>query len=317
MSETTQIRETADAQDLSRRQREARKDIRVIGDPVLREHAREVTEFDRGLRKLAKRMIRIMHDAPGVGLAAPQVGVLQRLLVYDVDDDPRVLVNPVLDEFSDETEEADEGCLSVPGVTMPVDAPRERARARPRRVRRAGRLPRRGLRGARHPARERPPRRRAHRRPHQQKRARRRPADLRANEAGGIGRPAAASEPHAARLRRHGAVRGARARRPRRSGPHARRARHQPRPAARPPRHAAGAAHQARGRGAPHPRAPARAAVRPRGAGSGCWRRGPTSSSSAPTARSSPSASSTPWRRSSSTRRSCRAGAAPPPWSAR
>ena len=67
-------------------------------------------------------MIRIMHDAPGIGLAAPQVGVLQRLLVYDVDDDPRVLVNPVLDEFSDEIEEGDEGCLSVPGVTMPVDA---------------------------------------------------------------------------------------------------------------------------------------------------------------------------------------------------
>ena len=61
---------------------------------MLREHAHEVTQFDRGLRKLAKRMIRTMHDAPGVGLAAPQVGVLQRLLVYDVDDDPRVLVNP-------------------------------------------------------------------------------------------------------------------------------------------------------------------------------------------------------------------------------
>ena len=68
-------------------------------------------------------MIRTMHDAPGVGLAAPQVGVLQRLLVYDVDDDARVLANPVLDEFSDETEEADEGCLSVPGVTMPVEPP--------------------------------------------------------------------------------------------------------------------------------------------------------------------------------------------------
>ena len=64
-----------------------------------------------------------MHDAPGVGLAAPQVGVLQRLLVYDVDDDPRILVNPVLGEFSDETEESDEGCLSVPGVTMPVERP--------------------------------------------------------------------------------------------------------------------------------------------------------------------------------------------------
>jgi len=66
-------------------------------------------------------MIRIMKDAPGVGLAAPQIGVLQRLLVYDVDDRPRVLANPVLDDFSADTEEADEGCLSVPGVTMPVE----------------------------------------------------------------------------------------------------------------------------------------------------------------------------------------------------
>jgi peptide deformylase len=123
MSETTETRQPVDEQELSRRQREARKDIRVIGDPVLREHAHEVTEFDRSLRKFAKRMIRTMHDAPGVGLAAPQVGVLQRLLVYDVEDDPRVLVNPVLDGFSDETEEADEGCLSVPGVTMPVERP--------------------------------------------------------------------------------------------------------------------------------------------------------------------------------------------------
>ena len=112
-----------DQVELGRRQREARRDIRVIGDPVLREHALEVTAFDRGLRKLAKRMIRIMHDAPGVGLAAPQIGVLQRLLVYDVDDDPRVLVNPRLDEFSDDIEEIDEGCLSVPGVTMPVSRP--------------------------------------------------------------------------------------------------------------------------------------------------------------------------------------------------
>ena len=121
MSETTQTRQTEDEQELSRRQREARREIRVIGDPVLRERAHEVTEFDRSLRKFAKRMIRTMHDAPGVGLAAPQVGVLQRLLVYDVDDDPQVLVNPVLDEYSDETEESEEGCLSVPGVTMPVE----------------------------------------------------------------------------------------------------------------------------------------------------------------------------------------------------
>jgi peptide deformylase len=121
MTETRQSER--DRVELSRREREARRDIRVIGDPVLREHALEVTTFDRSLRKLAKRMIRIMHDAPGVGLAAPQIGVLQRLLVYNVDDDPQALVNPRLDEFSDEIEELDEGCLSVPGVTMPVSRP--------------------------------------------------------------------------------------------------------------------------------------------------------------------------------------------------
>ena len=116
-----QTRQNGQDEELDRRQREARREIRVIGDPVLRERAAEVVAFDRGLRKLAKRMIRIMHDAPGVGLAAPQVGVLERLLVYDVDEDPQVLVNPVLDEFSEETEESDEGCLSVPGITMPVE----------------------------------------------------------------------------------------------------------------------------------------------------------------------------------------------------
>jgi peptide deformylase len=121
MSDTTHIE--VEEEVLTRREREARSEIRVIGDPVLRERAREVTSFDRNLRKLAKRMIRVMHDAPGVGLAAPQVGVVQRVLVYDVDDDPRVLVNPVLDEFADETEAGDEGCLSVPGLRMPVERP--------------------------------------------------------------------------------------------------------------------------------------------------------------------------------------------------
>ena len=125
MSMTETEQQERERADLTRREREARKEIRVIGDPVLREHALEVETFDRALRKLAKRMIRIMHDAPGVGLAAPQVGTLQRLLVYDVEDDPKVLVNPVLDEFSDENEESDEGCLSVPGVTMPVERPVE------------------------------------------------------------------------------------------------------------------------------------------------------------------------------------------------
>lgn len=120
MSEQTQTNHDYVEHEVSRRQREARREIRVIGDPVLRERAHEVADFDHGLRKLARHMIRTMRDAPGVGLAAPQVGVLQRLLVYDIGEDPHVLVNPVLSELSEETEEADEGCLSVPGVIMPV-----------------------------------------------------------------------------------------------------------------------------------------------------------------------------------------------------
>jgi peptide deformylase len=109
-------------EELTRRQRAARQEIRVIGDPVLRERAREVTSFDRALRKLAKRMVRVMRDAPGVGLAAPQVGVLQRLLVYEVDEgEPQALVNPEIVAASDETETGEEGCLSVPEGRVPVE----------------------------------------------------------------------------------------------------------------------------------------------------------------------------------------------------
>jgi len=94
----------------------------VLGDPVLRERAREVDEFDRALRKLAKRMVRVMRDAPGIGLAAPQVGVLQRLLVYEVDEgEPQALVNPEIVAVSEETEVGEEGCLSVPQGRVPVE----------------------------------------------------------------------------------------------------------------------------------------------------------------------------------------------------
>ena len=116
----TRVQNEASQSELEKRRREAQRDIRVIGDPVLRERAAEVTSFDRGLRKLVKRMVRTMRDAPGIGLAAPQVGVLQRLLVYDLEDESQVLVNPVLTDFADEVEELDEGCLSVPGLTMPI-----------------------------------------------------------------------------------------------------------------------------------------------------------------------------------------------------
>ncbi|MEZ5125826.1 MAG: peptide deformylase [Thermoleophilia bacterium] len=119
MSNITEKEASARAE-VERARREAQKEIRVVGDPVLRQRALPVEQFDRGLRKLIKHMVKTMHDAPGIGLAAPQIGLSQRLLVYDVDEGPQALVNPVLSEYSAEVEEVEEGCLSVPGLNMPV-----------------------------------------------------------------------------------------------------------------------------------------------------------------------------------------------------
>jgi peptide deformylase len=96
--------------------------IRQYGDPALRLKAHEVVEFDDDLRRLVDRMIALMHDAQGVGLAATQVGVLRRLFVFEPDDDgPRAIVNPVVVERDDETASDEEGCLSLQGVRVPVE----------------------------------------------------------------------------------------------------------------------------------------------------------------------------------------------------
>jgi peptide deformylase len=96
--------------------------IRTFGDPVLREPARPVEQFDEALRRLAEDMIQTMHEAPGVGLAAPQVGRSLRLIVFDIgeeDGGARTLANPVLrDEWGEQV--LDEGCLSLPGLYYPV-----------------------------------------------------------------------------------------------------------------------------------------------------------------------------------------------------
>jgi peptide deformylase len=120
-----------EAAERDRRSEAARRQIRTLGDPVLREKAAPVTQFDERLRELADRMIRIMDDAPGIGLAAPQLGVVKRLLVYQVhDDEPHALVNPEILWRSEETDVHDEGCLSVPDVVVPVErALRIRVRA--------------------------------------------------------------------------------------------------------------------------------------------------------------------------------------------
>jgi peptide deformylase len=101
--------------------------IRLFGDPVLRTPAEPVVDFDRELRKLVEDLAETMLDAPGVGLAAPQIGVSLRVFTFHVGDDEGEhghLINPVLD-LSGEEESDDEGCLSLPGLQFPTPrAPR-------------------------------------------------------------------------------------------------------------------------------------------------------------------------------------------------
>ena len=99
--------------------------IRRWGDPVLKSRATPVDRFDDGLRDQVARMGAIMNDALGVGLAAPQVGLSQRLLVYRVGHDAPLVavVNPEIEWASGDEEEMEEGCLSLPGVHIDVDRP--------------------------------------------------------------------------------------------------------------------------------------------------------------------------------------------------
>lgn len=90
--------------------------------PVLKNRAREVdVTDDAALRDLVRAMAETMYAEAGVGLAAPQVGVDKRVIVFDVDDRLAALCNPVIVEFGKETEVDEEGCLSVPGITVPVE----------------------------------------------------------------------------------------------------------------------------------------------------------------------------------------------------
>ena len=93
------------------------KPVRLFGDPVLTTPAAEVTTFDKELRQLVADLTITMQEAPGVGLAAPQIGVSLRVFTYDVDDEIGHLINPVLD-LSDEIQDGPEGCLSLPGLTF-------------------------------------------------------------------------------------------------------------------------------------------------------------------------------------------------------
>jgi peptide deformylase len=105
------------------RRREALSYVRTFGDPVLRTRARPVDRFDEDLREEVERMGELMNDALGVGLAATQLGVMHRVLVYRVHQQSPVaaLVNPEIEWSGSESEELEEGCLSLPGVHVDVD----------------------------------------------------------------------------------------------------------------------------------------------------------------------------------------------------
>lgn len=97
--------------------------IRVYGDPVLRRVAEEVDKVDGAMADLCRQMFTAMYEAPGIGLAAPQVGVSQRFFVYDFGEGPGVLVNPEIAE-SDGEWTYNEGCLSVPELSWEIVRPR-------------------------------------------------------------------------------------------------------------------------------------------------------------------------------------------------
>lgn len=117
------------AGDLTEEQRERRRaalvEVRTFGDPVLKSRASVVTEFDQGLTREAAHMVRIMRDALGVGLAATQLGVLRRMLVFAAGREatPSAIVNPEVEWLSEEVEVAEEGCLSLPGIAVEVERP--------------------------------------------------------------------------------------------------------------------------------------------------------------------------------------------------
>jgi peptide deformylase len=104
----------------------AQRPLRYLGDPVLREMAEPVTELTAELRRLVEDMFDTMYAEEGVGLAAPQVGVRQRVIVVDPrepDVMPFALINPEIIEVSEDVERGEEGCLSIPGLKDIVERP--------------------------------------------------------------------------------------------------------------------------------------------------------------------------------------------------
>jgi peptide deformylase len=99
-------------------------EIRLIGDPVLRQRASEITDVNGALVRLAEDMLDTMYEAPGLGLAGPQVGVQKRIFVYDIGEGPQVVINPEVRETRGEWV-YEEGCLSIPDLTFELVRPKE------------------------------------------------------------------------------------------------------------------------------------------------------------------------------------------------
>jgi peptide deformylase len=112
-------------EDTMRKREAALAQVVQYGDPVLKSRASEITEFDEALSEEIERMIHLMQDGLGVGLAATQVGKLRRLLVFqtNADAEPQAVVNPEIEWLSDEMEIMAEGCLSIPRVVVEVERP--------------------------------------------------------------------------------------------------------------------------------------------------------------------------------------------------
>ncbi|MGK7877423.1 MAG: peptide deformylase [Xenococcaceae cyanobacterium] len=128
-------------------------EIHYLGDRVLRQPARRIARVDEDVRKLATEMLQTMYSADGIGLAAPQVAVNKQLIVIDCEPDnpanpPLVLINPKIKSHSHDLCDAEEGCLSIPGVYMEVTRPRaievgfKDEHGRPRKLKASGLLAR-------------------------------------------------------------------------------------------------------------------------------------------------------------------------------
>jgi peptide deformylase len=103
-------------------------DLHFLGDKVLRQGSKRITQVNEETRQLARKMLQTMYTSSGIGLAAPQVGINKQLIVVDIYPDeaanpPLILINPVVKEVSPEIEVAEEGCLSIPGVYLDVKRP--------------------------------------------------------------------------------------------------------------------------------------------------------------------------------------------------